>query len=94
MSDNNTSYSEYLDCKLCCTGADLDNEGYQCDENLNADKEFIGDNNDFDLLSDNAPKLSDWKTNGTHVSVEFNKAEQDMHGQLETELFHVANKLK
>ena len=75
------------------TGTDLDDDDYICAENLHAEKDFFGDSKDYDLISANAPKLSDWKENNAHVSVGFNQSTKEMHDQLK-KLSHFTNKLK
>ena len=90
MSDNNDS-SDY---KLRCTGTELDYEGYFCTENVHVEKEFSGDSQDYDLLSANAPKFSDWKDTNASVSVGFNQCSRELHDQLRNEWSHVTSKLK
>ena len=81
MSDNNSGLSEYSDYKLHYTGTDLDDKDYFCTENFHAEKEFVGDSKDYDLLSANPPKLSGWKETNTHIIVGFNQATKEMHDQ-------------
>ena len=90
MSDDNDS-SDY---KLYYTGTELDDEGYYCTENVHVEQEFFGDSKDYDLLSANAPKLSEWKDANASVSVGFNQCSRELHDQLRNELSHVTSKLK
>ena len=76
------------------TGTDFDDGGYFCTKNVHAEKDFSGDRKDYDLLSVNAPKLSDWKETNAHVSVGFNHSTKELHDQLRKKMSHVTNKLK
>ena len=90
MSDNN----ECSDYKLHCTGTHLDDEGYFCTENVHVEKDFSSDSEDYDLLSANDPKLSDWKEKNSRVSVGLSRSTKELHDQLRNELSHVTSKLK
>ena len=94
MSDNNSFWNEFSDYKLHCAGKDIDDEGYFCTKNVYVANYFSSDSEDYDFLSANAPKLSDWKETNSHVSVGFNNATKELHDQLRKELSHVTNKLK
>ena len=61
MSDNVSVFDECSDYKFHYTGTGLDDEGYFCTKNVCLEKDFFGNSKDYDLLSANAPKLSDWK---------------------------------
>ena len=80
MSDNISVFNEHSDYELFCTRTNLDDEGYFCTENVHAEILF-GESKDYDFLSANAPKLSDWKETNAHVSVGFNQATKEMHDQ-------------
>ena len=56
MSNCNLSCSEHLDCELYHASNVLDNYYH---ENTNMEKELKGENNNCNLLLDNAPKLLD-----------------------------------
>ena len=90
MSDDNDS-SDY---KLCCAGTESHDEGYYCTENAHAEQDFSGDSQDCDLLSANAPKLSEWKDTNASVSMGFNQCSRELHDQLRNKLSHVTRKLR
>ena len=82
MSDNISVFNEHSDNKLCCKGTDLDDEDHFCTKNLHADKQIFGESKDYDLLSDNASKFSDWKETNAHISVVLNQSTKEMHEKI------------
>ena len=52
-----------IDYTLYYAGTELYDEGRYFTGNAFMDKDFIGDINDFNILSHSAPKISGWRSN-------------------------------
>ena len=79
MNDPNNADNETIEYHN--TGTELDDDGYYCTESTEIEQDFAGDINDYENLSLNAPKVTDWKSEDESiVNLQFNTAAEEMHG--------------
>ena len=94
MNDPNNADNETIEYHTHCTGTELDDDGYYCTESTEIEQDFAGDINDYENLSLNAPKVTDWKSEDESiVNLQFNTAAEEMHGQLNNEISHITRKI-
>ena len=58
------------------------------------DFDFIGDQNDYDELARDAPKLSDWKSIESDMILTFNQCKNEKLEHLEKEISYIKTKLE
>ena len=60
MDDDNSTSSNQSDYKIYYVGNDLDMDGYLSSTDTNIEDDFVGDIDDFERLSYDAPTLREW----------------------------------
>ena len=59
MNDNDSVDSNHSNYKIHHVGNSLDIDGYLYSNDINVGYDFVGDNEDFDMLSKDAPTIAD-----------------------------------
>ena len=59
MNEANNTDNENIEYHCYHTGTELDDDGYYCTESTQIEQDFTGDINDYEILSLNAPKVTD-----------------------------------
>ena len=59
MSHEEKNEDIIIDYRLFCTGTDLDAKGYFCAEDTYLNEDFICSNNDYQMLSNESPSISE-----------------------------------
>ena len=94
MNEANNSDKESIEHHCYHTDTELDDDGCYCTESTQIEKYFSGDVNDYENLSLNAPKATDWKNeDGTEVNLELNAAAEEIHRQLHNQISHITRKI-
>ena len=94
MDDDNSTSSNQSDYKIYYVGNDLDMDGYLSSTDTNIEDDFVGDIDDFERLSYDAPTLREWKNNNKDIYVTCNGASEDIYIQLRNEIEHIVRKIK
>ena len=92
-SEDSLPRTSPVECNLHQNGTDLDVEGHYCIEDGNTTEDFVGNYEDHELLSKDAPKPIQWKTKMSEIKVGFNYSTEETNSQLENERSHLEQKL-
>ena len=92
MAAKRQPVEEILTSEEFVTGSDC--QGYLEDNNNVVDFDFIGDQNDYDELARDVPKLSDWKSIESDMILTFDQCKNKKLEHLEKKMRHIKTKLE